>query len=112
MSKRILSLGLLILFGLLMTACSSQAASAAPAATLPPRANPNSSSAEGHVEPVQSVNLSFGISGEVAEVRVKEGDAIKAQTIHIAADNGKLEDGRHQGVKFWPRSSGSIRRSV
>ena len=78
MSKRVLSVGLLILFGLLMTACSSQAASAAPAATLPARANPNSSSAEGHVEPVQSVNLSFGISGEVAEVRVKAGDAIKA----------------------------------
>jgi multidrug resistance efflux pump len=68
---------LLGLIALLLAACGG-----APPVTAPPTIAPVKDSAalkaEGKLEPLQSVNLSFASGGEVAEVLVKEGDAVKA----------------------------------
>jgi multidrug resistance efflux pump len=42
------------------------------------QASPNGAAAEGHLLPLQSATLSFNTSGAVAEILVKEGDAVKA----------------------------------
>jgi len=53
-----------------------------PTATVTPTIAPVKDSAavkaEGKLQPLQSVNLSFATGGEVAEVLVKEGDVVKA----------------------------------
>jgi HlyD family secretion protein len=53
-----------------------------PTATVTPTIAPVKDSAaikaEGKLQPLQSVNLSFATGGEVAEVLVKEGDTVKA----------------------------------
>jgi multidrug resistance efflux pump len=84
MKKQVLVVGLLGLASLIVTACSgSTAAAATPAAP----AVTSSLGAEGSLEPVQSVELSFGISGEVAEVLVKEGDSVQAGDVIVRLDS-------------------------
>lgn len=63
-----------------LTACGGAPAAATPAAaeTLAPVKDTAATSAEGKLEPVQFANLSFATGGDVAEVLVKEGDAVKA----------------------------------
>ena len=66
---------------LVLAACSAQP-TATPTATgstpLPPVKSSSATAAEGKIEPLQSANLSFSLGGEVTEVLVKEGDAVKA----------------------------------
>jgi multidrug efflux pump subunit AcrA (membrane-fusion protein) len=81
MKKQMVVVGLLGLASLVLAACSGQSAAAAtPVAPSAEQAavNTRSIGAEGALEPVQSVELSFGIGGKVAEVLVKEGDSVKA----------------------------------
>ncbi len=70
---------LLISAGLVMVGCSSTppVGAATPTVIAPVKDN-SAIKAEGKLEPVQSVNLSFASGGEVAEVLVKEGDTVKA----------------------------------
>src|SRR3990172_3927032 len=68
---------IILLSSLLLSACGGSAP-ATPAPTLPPVAAEAAIGAEGQIVPLESVNLSFGIGGEVSEVLVKEGDAVKA----------------------------------
>jgi HlyD family secretion protein len=46
---------------------------------------------EGKLQPVQSVELSFGVSGEVAEVRIKAGDSVKAGDVIARLQTDSLE---------------------
>ena len=90
MKKQIVVVGLLGLVSLMLAACSgSTAAAATPAAT--PAAstavNTRSIGAEGALEPVQSVELSFGVGGEVSEVLVSEGEAVKAGDVIARLDS-------------------------
>jgi HlyD family secretion protein len=75
--KRSLFLMMLVGVCVLLAACGG-----APAATVTPTIAPVKDSAalkaEGKLQPLQSVDLSFATGGEVAEVLVKEGDAVKA----------------------------------
>jgi HlyD family secretion protein len=77
MSKRILSVSFVLMVSLLLVACGGSSTAAATPAPTPASVN-STLNAEGNLEPRQSAELSFGISGEVAEVLVKEGDSIKA----------------------------------
>ena len=70
--------GILLLGAAFVSACSGSSAAPAAQATLPPVTDDVAVSAEGRLVPVESVALSFGIGGEVAEVLVKEGDSVKA----------------------------------
>jgi HlyD family secretion protein len=89
MKKQVVVIGLLGLASLVVTACSGSAAAATPAAPAVEQAPVKSSSlgAEGALEPVQSVELSFGIGGEVSEVLVKEGDSVKASDVIARLDS-------------------------
>lgn len=71
----------LIFAVLVLAACGSQPTETpAPAGPtpLPPIKSSGLTSAEGQIEPRQSINLSFAIGGEVAEVLVAEGAQVQA----------------------------------
>lgn len=71
--------GLTLILAVFAAACGSAPAATTPTPTaLPPVVDAAGTTAEGNVEPLQYANLSFAIGGEVAEVLVKEGDAVKA----------------------------------
>ncbi len=71
---------LIVLAGLCvwLTACNGNPTAAAATPTIAPVKDSAAIKAEGKLEPVQSVNLSFASGGEVIEVPVKEGDTVKA----------------------------------
>ena len=69
---------LIIVFAAVFFAACGGSSAATPNPTLPPVVSDAAISAEGKIVPVQSVNLSFSIGGEVAEVPVEEGDSVKA----------------------------------
>src|SRR5512143_2201909 len=62
----------------LLAACNGNPTAVAATPTLAPVKDSAAIKAEGKLEPVQSVNLSFASGGEVIEVPVKEGAAVKA----------------------------------
>ncbi len=62
----------------LLAACGGNPTASAATPTIAPVKDSGAIKAEGKLEPVQSVNLSFASGGEVIEVPVKEGDAVKA----------------------------------
>jgi multidrug resistance efflux pump len=59
---------------LVLSGCSTKTAQAA---SLPTTSQPNVMVAEGRLLPVNSLDQSFPISGQIAEVLVKDGDAVK-----------------------------------
>ncbi len=96
MKKQVIIVGVLGLASLALTACGgATAAAATPAATAaaPTKVNSSAVSAEGKLEPVQSVELSFGVNGEVAEVLVKEGDTVKAGDVIARLDSAAQRNG-------------------
>jgi HlyD family secretion protein len=90
MKKQMVVVGLLGLASLVLAACGgSTAAAATPVTPTAEQAavNTRSIGAEGALEPVQSVELSFGIGGEVTEVLVKEGDSVKTGDVIVRLDS-------------------------
>jgi multidrug efflux pump subunit AcrA (membrane-fusion protein) len=73
--KFVLLLGLMTL---LLAACGGNPTAEAATPTIPPVKDNAAIKAEGKLTPAHSVNLSFVTGGEVAEVLVKEGDAVAA----------------------------------
>src|SRR3990170_2741301 len=71
----VLPLGLM---ALLLAACSGTPTIATATPAIAPVKDSAAIKAEGKLQPLLSVNLSFATGGEVAEVLVKEGDAVKA----------------------------------
>jgi HlyD family secretion protein len=80
MIKRItFILSSLVLSGVVLSACSSAPSTATPTAEATPVKQINlSTAAEGNLEPMQSVPLSFTGGGLVTEVNVKEGQTVQA----------------------------------
>lgn len=74
------SVVLFAIFALTLSACANQptasAADVTPAAVIP-----NDVIAEGHLEPVRALNLSFQVSGVVEEVNVKIGDKVRKDDV-------------------------------
>jgi len=88
MKKQMMVVGLLGLASVVLAACGGQGAAAVtPVATSESTINTRSIGAEGRLEPLQSVELSFGIGGEVAEVLKKEGDTVKAGDVIARLDS-------------------------
>jgi multidrug resistance efflux pump len=83
MNKKIFTIANLILIAALIAACGGapNTVTPAPNATLPPIIDNSSIKADGKLQPIQFANLSFATSGEVAEVLIKEGDAVKANAV-------------------------------
>jgi multidrug efflux pump subunit AcrA (membrane-fusion protein) len=75
--KRAFFLIVLVGVSTLLAACGGTPATPAATPTIAPVKDNSALKAEGKLKPVQSVNLSFVTGGEVAEVLVKEGDAVK-----------------------------------
>ena len=73
--KTLMLLGLIVL---LLAACSGAPAPATATPAIAPVKDSAAIKAEGKLQPLQSVELSFATGGEVAEVLVKEGNAVKA----------------------------------
>ncbi|HET7088115.1 MAG TPA: HlyD family efflux transporter periplasmic adaptor subunit [Anaerolineae bacterium] len=78
MNRSIHLAGAFLVVGALISACGGSPAAPASQATLPPVIDDAAVSTEGRLVPVESVALSFGIGGEVAEVLVAEGDIVEA----------------------------------
>jgi len=79
--KKVLDLILLLSAILLLAACGGNPTAAAATPTIAPVKDNSALKAEGKLQPAQSANLSFVTGGEVAEVLVKEGAAVKAGTV-------------------------------
>ena len=94
MNKRILVIiSGLTLLSVLLGACGGAPATATPlAATAPAPAADLATAAEGNLEPVQTANLNFTGSGLVADVPVKEGDAIQAGQLIARLKNDAQHD--------------------
>ena len=89
--KSIFSLMLLIGLSVLVTACGGTPTAGAATPTIPAPVKDNGNiKAEGKLQPVQFVNLSFTSGGEVVEVLVKEGDTVKAGDV-IARTKSDLQ---------------------
>ena len=89
--KSIFSLMLLIGLSVLVTACGGTPTAGAATPTIPAPVKDNGNiKAEGKLQPVQFVNLSFASGGEVTEVVVKEGDTVKAGDV-IARTKSDLQ---------------------
>ncbi len=73
----------LMLITTLIASCGGTSPTPVPTsiATLKPVVGSVSIKADGKLQPIQSANLSFATSGEVLEVLVKEGDAVKANAV-------------------------------
>ncbi len=74
----------LLLLAALSAACGGGPSSVTPtpaATALPPVKANDASGTAGKLEPAQSANLSFATGGEIAEVLVKEGGAVKANDV-------------------------------
>jgi HlyD family secretion protein len=73
----------LMLLTTLLAACSGTSPTLAPtpSATVKPAVDNITIKADGKLQPLQFANLSFPNSGEVLEVLVKEGDAVKANDV-------------------------------
>ena len=72
---------IVVLFGLIVVltaACGGAPTTATETPAIAPVKDSAAIKAEGKLEPLLSVNLSFATGGEVAEVLVKEGDTVKA----------------------------------
>ena len=78
--KKVISLILFLSASLLLAACGGNPTVAATPTIAPVKDN-SAIKAEGKLQPAQSVNLSFVTGGEVAEVLVKEGAAVKASDV-------------------------------
>ena len=78
MKKHFILVALVCVLAAFMTACGGTTSAATLEPTVPPVIDSTAPAAEGNLEPLQSVNLSFGVGGEVAEVLVKEGDSVKS----------------------------------
>jgi HlyD family secretion protein len=77
--KRVFFLIVVVCLSALLAACGeTPTVVATPPSIVAPVKDNSAVKAEGKLEPVQSVKLSFASGGEVAEVLVKEGDTVKA----------------------------------
>lgn len=76
--KKVFSLMLFLSAILILSACGGSPTVAAATPTIAPVKDNSALKAEGKLQPAQSANLSFVTGGELAEVLVKEGDAVKA----------------------------------
>ena len=77
--KHVFSLIMLIGLSVVLAACGATPTANATTPTAPaPVKDSANLKAEGKLQPVQFVNLSFATGGEVTEVLVKEGDTVKA----------------------------------
>lgn len=95
MNSKILFMTILLLVGLLAAACGAigpSAANAPEATAIPVVAADTQVIAEGRLVPHQFVNLAFKAGGQVAEVLVKEGQAVEAgQVIARLTNREQLE---------------------
>ena len=88
MNKRLLIL--VVAVSSLLAACGSSAASTNVQSPSVATAG-NSLNVEGKLQPVQSVEFSFGMSGEVAAVLVIDGDAVKAGDVIARLNSDTLQ---------------------
>ena len=87
--KLVVIIGVLILASVSLSACSAAPTAAAAPATTSTLAEAGTT-AEGRIMPLQSINLSFNVGGQVAEIPVKEGDTVKAGDVIARLKNDSL----------------------
>ncbi|MGD0878625.1 MAG: efflux RND transporter periplasmic adaptor subunit, partial [Anaerolineales bacterium] len=80
MKKISLLISAVMVFGLLVTACGSNAGITA---TATPVASTNTVIAEGHLVPSRNQYLAFQGSGKVGQILVKKGDRVKAGDVLV-----------------------------
>lgn len=80
---------LTVVIALTLTACANQA-TATPAPANQSLIAPEGVIAEGRLEPVHAVNLSFQVRGTVEEIKVKIGDSVKKGDVLAQLSNASL----------------------
>ena len=87
--KRLLTLSMLILAGLLLSACGNGDESAAEATAIPTVKADNLIVAEGRIEPIKYVDIAFNANGTVSEVLVSEGEQVTEGQVIARLDNSE-----------------------
>lgn len=82
---------LAVIFALVLTACANQAA-VTPAPVDPNLVAPEGVVAEGRIQPVRAVNLSFQAPGTVEEVNVKIGDSVSKGDVLARLSNAGVAE--------------------
>ena len=87
--KRLLTLSMLILAGLLLSACGNGDEPAAEATAIPTVKADNLIVAEGRIEPIKYVDIAFNANGTVSEVLVSEGEQVTEGQVIARLDNSE-----------------------
>ena len=87
--KRLLTLSMLILAGLLLSACGNGDEPASEATAIPTVKADNLIVAEGRIEPIKYVDISFNANGTVSEVLVSEGEQVTEGQVIARLDNSE-----------------------
>lgn len=91
MHKRYQTTGLALLFTLFLVACGGAASAPAAQPTLAPIIDEIAISADGRLLPLESIDLSFGISGRVIELLVAEGDVVASGDVIARLHDDSLQ---------------------
>jgi len=89
--KRFLVVSFFVLIGLLLTACGAGGEAAAPSTPIPTVVADNSIIAEGRIEPIKYVDISFNANGTVSEVLVSEGEQVTEGQVIARLENSEAK---------------------
>ena len=89
--KHIFVLSLVILAGLMLSACGSRVEAAAESTPIPTVMADNIIVAEGRLEPVHYADIAFSANGTVSEVLVSEGQQIKEGDVIARLENSEAK---------------------
>ena len=87
--KRLLVISMLILAGLLLSACGSGSEQAAESTPIPTVVAENLIVAEGRIEPIKYVDIAFNANGTVSEVLVSEGEQVAQGQVIARLENSE-----------------------
>lgn len=90
--KRLVVISFFVFLGLLLTACGAGSEGTATSTPIPTVVAENVIIAEGRLEPVHYVDITFNANGTVSEVLVTEGEQVSAGQVIARLENSEVKE--------------------